>query len=152
MAKPGPDERRLVGAIFLAIDRCVFVVRSGALAALRDDNRFGCVGRRGAKEVKATAKANGRAEAGRYRWAGWHFWWGGILVGWHFGAVGDARERLGGVSLFFRHYRNGHGGLLVLVRGVNFDTSTLIWRLSRMAHRVGFWPVQEWESVGFMEY
>src|SRR5271167_1188710 len=47
---------------------------------------------------------------------------------------GGALRKVGRVSLFFRHYRNGHGGLLVLVRGVNFDTSTLIWRLSRMAH------------------
>jgi hypothetical protein len=42
-------------------------------------------------------------------------------------------------------------GLLVLVRGVNFDTSTFPGVLAGLRIRVGFCRVQELESVGFME-
>lgn len=42
-------------------------------------------------------------------------------------------------------------GLLALVRGVNFDTSTLSGGLAGLRIRVMVCPVQELESVGFME-
>jgi hypothetical protein len=41
--------------------------------------------------------------------------------------------------------------LLAPVQGVNFDTSTLPGVLGGLRIRVEFCPVQELESVGFME-
>ena len=42
-------------------------------------------------------------------------------------------------------------GLLTLVRGVSFDTSTLSGASAGLRIRVRVCPVQELESVGFME-
>lgn len=42
-------------------------------------------------------------------------------------------------------------GLLALVRGVSFDTSTWSGVLAGLRIRVRVCPVQELESVGFME-
>jgi hypothetical protein len=62
----------------------------------------------------------------------------------------------GGGSLFlFAIDSLGDGmdmaGLLTLVRGVSFDTSTLSGALAGLRIRVRVCPLQELESVGFME-